>query len=44
MAAVQETIDAVAELERYKHGFTSNIEQEFAPKGRSSSATASMVS
>jgi len=33
MAAVKETIDTVAELERYKHGFTSDIEQEFAPKG-----------
>src|SRR5690606_4929041 len=33
MAAVQETIDAVAALERYEHGFTSDIEQEFAPKG-----------
>src|SRR5690606_872304 len=33
MAAVQETIDAVAALEKYEHGFTSDIEQEFAPKG-----------
>ena len=33
MAAVKETIDAVAELERYKYGFTSDVEQEFAPKG-----------
>ena len=33
MAAVKETIDAVAALEKYAHGFTSDIEQEFAPKG-----------
>ncbi|RZJ93671.1 MAG: Fe-S cluster assembly protein SufB, partial [Brevundimonas sp.] len=33
MAAVQETIDAVAALEKYEHGFSSDIEQEFAPKG-----------
>ena len=33
MAAVKETIDTVAELERYKHGFVSDIEQEFAPPG-----------
>ena len=33
MVAVKETVDAVAELERYKYGFTSNIEQDFAPKG-----------
>ena len=32
MAAVKETIDAVAELERYKYGFTSDVEQEFAPR------------
>jgi hypothetical protein len=32
MAAVKETIDAVAALEKYAHGFTSDIEQEFAPK------------
>jgi Fe-S cluster assembly protein SufB len=35
MAAVKETIDAVAALEKYAHGFTSDIEQEFAPKGLS---------
>ncbi len=35
MAAVQQTIEHVAELERYEHGFTSAIEQEFAPKGLS---------
>ncbi|MEN5144614.1 Fe-S cluster assembly protein SufB [Brevundimonas diminuta] len=33
MAIVQETIDTVAELERYKYGFTTDVEQEFAPKG-----------
>ena len=33
MAAVQETIDAVAALEKYEHGFTSDIETEFAPRG-----------
>ncbi len=33
MAAVKETIDTVAELERYKYGFTSDVEQEFAPRG-----------
>ena len=35
MAAVKETVDAVAALEKYAHGFTSDIEQEFAPKGLS---------
>jgi Fe-S cluster assembly protein SufB len=33
MAAVKETRDAVAELETYEHGFVTDIEQEFAPKG-----------
>ena len=33
MAAVKETVEAVAALEKYAHGFTSDIEQEFAPKG-----------
>jgi Fe-S cluster assembly protein SufB len=33
MAAVQETIDAVAALEKYEHGFTSDIETEYAPRG-----------
>ncbi len=33
MAAVQKTLADVAELERYKHGFVSDIEQEFAEKG-----------
>ncbi|HEY1448025.1 MAG TPA: Fe-S cluster assembly protein SufB [Caulobacteraceae bacterium] len=33
MAAVQQTLTKVADLERYKHGFVSEIEQEFAPRG-----------
>ena len=35
MAAVKQTVEHVAELERYKHGFVSDIDQEFAPKGLS---------
>jgi Fe-S cluster assembly protein SufB len=35
MAAVTQTIEHVAEIERYKHGFSSDIDQEFAPKGLS---------
>ncbi|WP_339928716.1 Fe-S cluster assembly protein SufB [uncultured Brevundimonas sp.] len=35
MAAVQKTIDAVAALEKYEHGFTSDIETEYAPRGLS---------
>ncbi|MGA0601079.1 Fe-S cluster assembly protein SufB [Caulobacter sp. KR2-114] len=35
MAAVKETVQSVAELERYKHGFVTEIEQEMAPKGLS---------
>jgi Fe-S cluster assembly protein SufB len=35
MAAVKETIDTVAELETYEHGFVTDIEMEFAPKGLS---------
>ena len=35
MAAVKETIDVVAALEKYEHGFTSDIETEYAPKGLS---------
>jgi Fe-S cluster assembly protein SufB len=35
MAAVKETVQSVAELERYKHGFVTEIEQELAPKGLS---------
>ena len=33
MAAVQKTIDAVAALEKYEHGFTSDIDTEYAPRG-----------
>jgi Fe-S cluster assembly protein SufB len=33
MAAVKETIRAVEALEAYEHGFVTDIEQEFAPKG-----------
>ena len=35
MAAVKETIEDVKKLEadKYKYGFTTDIEQEFAPKG-----------
>ncbi len=33
MAGVQQTLTKVADLERYKHGFVSEIEQEFAPRG-----------
>ena len=33
MAAVKETIDTVARLETYEHGFVTDIETEFAPKG-----------
>jgi Fe-S cluster assembly protein SufB len=35
MAAVKETVDQVGELEAYKHGFVTDIEQDFAPKGLS---------
>jgi Fe-S cluster assembly protein SufB len=35
MAAVQKTLEHVAELERYKHGFVTDIAQDFAPKGLS---------
>ena len=35
MAAVTQTLEHVAEVERYKHGFVSDIDQEFAPKGLS---------
>jgi Fe-S cluster assembly protein SufB len=35
MAAVQKTLAKVADLERYKHGFVSDIAQEFAPRGLS---------
>ena len=33
MAAVKETVQRVKELEAYEHGFVTDIEQEFAPKG-----------
>ena len=33
MPAVTQTIDHVAELETYKHGFITDIVQEFAPRG-----------
>ncbi len=33
MAAVKQTVEHVASLEKYKHGFSSDIEQDFAPKG-----------
>src|SRR5438876_19620 len=35
MAAVKQTVEHVAELERYKHGFVTDIDQEMAPKGLS---------
>jgi Fe-S cluster assembly protein SufB len=35
MAAVKETIDTIAGLETYEHGFVTDIEMEFAPKGLS---------
>ena len=35
MAAVKQTIEQVETLERYKHGFVTDIDQEFAPKGLS---------
>ncbi|MFN3229769.1 MAG: Fe-S cluster assembly protein SufB [Asticcacaulis sp.] len=33
MAAVKETVDQVQALETYKHGFVTDIETEYAPKG-----------
>ncbi|MGA9659440.1 MAG: Fe-S cluster assembly protein SufB [Asticcacaulis sp.] len=33
MAAVKETIDTVVQLEAYEHGFVTDIEMDFAPKG-----------
>jgi len=35
VAAVKETIDTVAKLETYEHGFVTDIEMDFAPKGLS---------
>ncbi|MCA6240345.1 MAG: Fe-S cluster assembly protein SufB, partial [Phenylobacterium sp.] len=33
MVAVKDTVEQVAGLEKYEHGFVTEIEQEFAPKG-----------
>jgi Fe-S cluster assembly protein SufB len=33
MAVAKQTIEQVKELERYEHGFVTEIEQEYAPKG-----------
>ncbi|WP_296598289.1 Fe-S cluster assembly protein SufB [Phenylobacterium sp.] len=33
MAAVKQTVEHVQSLEKYKHGFVTEIEQDFAPKG-----------
>jgi hypothetical protein len=33
MTAVKDTVDQVAGLEKYEHGFVTDIEQEFAPRG-----------
>src|SRR5580692_11366584 len=35
MAAVKQTVDHVEALEAYKHGFVTDIAQDFAPKGLS---------
>src|SRR5204862_1736195 len=35
MAVAKQTVEHVAELERYKHGFVTDIDQEMAPKGLS---------
>lgn len=35
MAAVKQTVEHVESLEKYKHGFVTDIDQEFAPKGLS---------
>ena len=35
MAAVKQTVDQVQTLEKYQHGFVTDIDQEFAPKGLS---------
>ncbi|HEX5776488.1 MAG TPA: Fe-S cluster assembly protein SufB [Caulobacteraceae bacterium] len=35
MAVAKQTIEQVKELERYEHGFITDIEQEYAPKGLS---------
>jgi Fe-S cluster assembly protein SufB len=33
MAAVRQTVEHVESLEKYKHGFVTDVEQDFAPKG-----------
>jgi Fe-S cluster assembly protein SufB len=33
MAAVKQTVEHVESLEKYKHGFVTAVDQEFAPKG-----------
>src|SRR5258706_10478817 len=33
MAAVKQTVEHVESLEKYKHGFVTDIQQDFAPKG-----------
>src|SRR5205085_108334 len=33
MAAVRQTVEHVESLEKYKHGFVTDIQQDFAPKG-----------
>ena len=33
MAAVKQTVEHVESLEKYKHGFVTDIEQDFSPKG-----------
>ena len=35
MAAVKQTVDQVESLEKYEHGFVTEVEQDFAPKGLS---------
>ncbi|OXE36795.1 MAG: Fe-S cluster assembly protein SufB [Phenylobacterium zucineum] len=35
MAAVKDTVDQVEGLETYEHGFVTDVEQDFAPKGLS---------
>jgi Fe-S cluster assembly protein SufB len=35
MVAVKQTVEHVESLEKYKHGFITDIDQEFAPKGLS---------
>jgi Fe-S cluster assembly protein SufB len=35
MAAVSKTVEQVESLEKYQHGFVTDVEQDFAPKGLS---------